>query len=675
MTMHWIRHTTVVRLIVLFACWLSPMRFRCAAAAQPERAITKDDVLHHAPSGAVKLDGWLGDRIDAAISGRVFAQDIDRILAPYRNRSEFNDGHWRCEYWGKWFLSGALAAGYDQSSEHSSRLDAALDGLLATQDASGYIGTYRDDAHLGTWDVWGRKYTLLGLIAAHDLTGDEAALRAACRLADHLIAEAPPEKIKLVENGIDVLKGLPPSSVLQPIAALYQRTSEPRYRAFAEKLLASWSQPTKYFPDGPRLVEQGLERVPPSRIGARKAYEMMSCFEGVCEMYRITGKPEYLEAAIGFAEAIRTHERMVSGGGSNQELWCEGSRFQTETLEQPMETCVTVTWMNLCDQLLRLTGDSRWADELELSLYNALASAMTPDGRWWSYFSPLAGQRVPSHFQHADVGLSCCVANGPRGLLLAPRVAVMPGKGGITVNLFCAGTASIPLPDGTDVVVSQETDYPRGDAVTIRVAPATPARFPLHVRIPAWSARTTMAVNGASVEVTPGRYAVIEREWSRGDIVRVTFDMRGRTIPAPSGAPQLAIMRGPIVLALDDRLNDPADVAVRLVSDENGFVELQPYDDVPEGVWMAYRVPFEVRPTHFFKHHRIWLGMCDYASAGNRWNTANRFRTWLPQPLFLADPYPRDTWKLMVPELDDCPTVEEFISDDELAGEPAQRLP
>lgn len=650
---------------------------RCATAApaDPDRAICKDDVLHHAPAGAVRLDGWLGERIDAAITGRVFAQDIDRILAPYRTRSECNDGHWRCEYWGKWFLSGALAAGYDNTAENIGRLDAALDGLLATQDASGYIGTYRDDSHLGTWDVWGRKYTLLGLIAAYDRTGDEAPLRAACRLADHLIAEAAPEKIKLVENGIGVLKGLPPSSVLQPIAALYQRTSEPRYRAFAEKLLASWSQPTKYFPQGPRLIEQGLERVPPSRIGARKAYEMMSCFEGVCEMYRITGKHEYLDAVIGFAESIRTHERMVTGGASNQELWCEGSRFQTETLEQPMETCVTVTWMNLCDQLLRLTGDSRWADEFELSLYNALASAMTPDGRWWAYFSPLAGQRVPSHFQHADVGLSCCVANGPRGLLVAPRVAVMPGKGGVTVNLYCEGTASLRLADDTNVEIRQETDYPRGDTVVLRVVPAKPTRFPLHVRIPAWSARTKVLVNGQSVDATPGRYETIDREWSEGDVVTLSFDMRGRTIPAPSGAPQLAIMRGPIVLALDDRLTNPADVAVRLVADDDGLVDLQPSDDVPEGVWMAYRVPFEVRPTHFFKHHRRWLGMCDYASAGNGWSSDNRFRTWLPQPLFLADPYPRDTWKLMVPDRNECPAVEQFISDDEVVGGPSHRAP
>lgn len=644
-------------------------------AAQPELTVARRDVLHHSTPGAVRLEGWLGERIDSAITRRVFAQDIDRIIAPYRTRTESNDGHWRCEYWGKWFLSATLAAGYDASSENCRRLEAALDGLLATQDASGYIGTYRDDAHLGTWDVWGRKYTLLGLIAAHDLTGDEAPLRAACRVADHLLAEAPPEKMKIAENGIGVLKGLPSSSVLQPIAALYQRTAEPRYRIFAEKLLASWSQPTKYFPQGPQLVEQGLARVPPSQVGARKAYEMMSCFEGVCEMYRITGRREYLDAAIGFAESVRTHERMVSGGASNQELWCEGSRFQTEILEQPMETCVTVTWMHLCEQLLRLTGDSRWADEFEVSLYNALLSAMTPDGRWWAYFSPLSGQRVPSHFQHADVGLSCCVANGPRGLLVAPRVAVMSGRGGITVNLYCQGTASMTLEDGTDVRIQMDTDYPRENTVVMRVTPARPAGFALHVRIPAWSARTELTVNGTCIDVTPGQYATIDREWSVEDVVKVTFDLRGRTVPAPSGAPQLAIMRGPILLALDDRVTDTADVAVRLVADKDGFVELMPDEETPDGVWMAYRVPFEVRPSHFFKHHRLWLGMCDYASAGNQWRSENRFRTWLPQPLFLADPYPRHTWKLMAPERDECPTVGQFSGDDELVGGSISHVP
>jgi uncharacterized protein len=414
-----------------------------------------EDCLTPLAPGSVWIEGWLGSKLDLSLKNRVMAQDLDLILRPYRERFEENSGHWRCEYWGKWFTSATLGYAYQPTPDHLAVLNRSVDELIATQTADGYIGTYKDGEHLGIWDVWGRKYTLLGLIAAYDLTGRSKTLDAACRVADHLLAEAPPGEFNLTENGIDLLKGLSSSSILEPLALLYQRTGRKRYLELAEDIIANWSKPNKFFTEGQRLIEQALEGVPPEQIGSRKAYEMMSCFEGLCEMYRITGEPRYLDSALAFARTIRRTELMIHGSGSNKELWCDGTRSQTETLEQPMETCVTVTWMKLCYQLLRLTGDPMWADEMETSLYNALLSAMTPDGAWWAYFSPLAGQRVPSHYQHEDVQMSCCVANGPRGLLLTPRWAVMGCENGIAVNLYAPGKAAVQLADGTAVQIDQ----------------------------------------------------------------------------------------------------------------------------------------------------------------------------------------------------------------------------
>ena len=95
---------------------------------------------------------------------------------------------------------------------------------------------------------------------------------------------------------------------------------------------------------------------------------------------------------------------MIVGSGSSGELWCDGTIRQTELLEKPMETCVTTTWIKLCYQLLRLTGDPDWADEMEVTLYNALLGAMMDEGNWWAYFSPLAGERTPSlcRYLHAS---------------------------------------------------------------------------------------------------------------------------------------------------------------------------------------------------------------------------------------------------------------------------------
>jgi hypothetical protein len=91
-----------------------------------------------------------------------------------------------------------------------------------------------------------------------------------------------------------------------------------------------------------------------------------------------------------------------------------------------------------------------------------------------------------------------------------------------------------------------------------------------------------------------------------------------------------------------------------LLSDSEGRVELDPVEmdsvEMGDEVWMAFNVPFEVRPTHFFNHRRLDLTMVDFASAGNRWSEENLFRTWLPQPLYLGAAYPKGTWKLIYPD-------------------------
>src|ERR1035438_10122169 len=377
--------------------------------------------------------------------------------------------------------------------------------------------------------------------------GQEAALEAARRDADNLIDDLERRKIKLVEIGVPELTGVANSSIIEPMALLYQRSGDPKYLAFAQSIIAQWNALYSTAPQGIHLLEKALEDAPPLQ---NHAYAIMSCFEGICELYRATGDRQYLNAAVRFGLSVRRYERMIDGSASNHELFCEGARSQTEFLEKPQETCATVTWIKLCTQLLRLTGDPVWADEMELSLYNAMVGAMTPSGEWFAYFTQLAGERVPSFIPHADLNLSCCVASASRGMLLTPRWAVMTAPEGPVVNLYAPGTASVTLAGGTEVRIVQETAYPDRKSTRLNSSPARKQRFTVRLRIPAWSQRTALAINGETVACEPGKYAKLEREWAPGDQVLLTLDLRGRVLRAPSGAPQLALMRGPILLAL-----------------------------------------------------------------------------------------------------------------------------
>jgi hypothetical protein len=159
---------------------------------------------------------------------------------------------------------------------------------------------------------------------------------------------------------------------------------------------------------------------------------------------------------------------------------------------------------------------------------------MRRDGRWWPYWNPLIGQRVPSPYQHPDVALSCCVASGPRGLLLTPCWwAVMTDHEGPVVNLYAPGSATVKLEDGAEVTILQETDYPVNDQVRFTVQPSQENRFALKLRIPAWSRITSLSVNSQEVPCPAGAYARPEHDWRRDDSGALKLDLRGRAVPAP----------------------------------------------------------------------------------------------------------------------------------------------
>lgn len=613
-----------------------------------------DAMIPLAP-GAASIAGLVGERIDASIDNRITTAE-HRLYTDAFHKKLDDDGSWAGEFFGKWYTSAALAFRYRGSDRLRSILDTAAANLRAAQEPSGRLSACSQD--FGDWDIWGRKYALLGLISQYEQTGSSESLDAALRAAHAVIDIAGPGRRKLTETGLAILDSLSSSSILEPMALLVRYTGDERIREFCAHLVSLWSEPSAYNAHGMRLVEDALERVAPLLISSPKSYEMMSCFEGLCELYRVSETRRYLDAAVALAERLLDTEIMVVGSGSSHELWCHGTARQTEQLERPMETCVTVTWMKLCYQLLRLTGESRWADQLEITLYNALLGAMLPDGSWWSYFSPLHGSREPSSIQVECVQSSCCVASGPRGLMTVPLWSVMVDEHGPVVNLYAPGTWTIPVGEDVSVTLRQQTDYPATGLVRVQVAQAEPIEYTLSLRIPYWSARTTLAVNGDPVAVATGAYARVRRRWQDGDVIELRLDVRGRVVAAPAAPNQKAVMTGPIVLALDNRLipetdsgvwldagdvrwrSDPAGTLryalLPMTSAEPSYFDLAPPTVDGDGGWLVYQVPFFKRPNHFFEHEPVSLSMCDYLSAANRFHPENRLRVWLPQPLDLG---------------------------------------
>ena len=634
-------------------------------AGTPLKLVCQDK-LSPLPPGQIQISGYLGHKLDLCVSNRVMLQNVDACVEPFKIRND-GLGGFRGEFWGKWYTSAMLAYGYTQQPEHLKIVEDAIAKLIQTQADDGYIGTngaekeHRTD---GFWNIWGRKYALLGMIANFDQTGNQKVLESACRAADCLIEEIGATSGKnIAATGWVGWKGLDSCSVLEPIVLLYQRTGEPRYLEFADTIVRSWDHPNRLSPTGLRLIQNVFGDAAMWKMsGAPKAYEMTSCFEGLCELYRATGNDYYFDACKKLAENILRDEITIIGSGSMAEIWCNTRKRQTEPMYHAMETCVTATWLKYLYQLLRLTGESRYADEMEITLYNALIAAQMPQGNWWAYFTPLMGERTASHIQFPEIGSSCCVANGPRALMLTPYWAIMGTADGPAVNLYAPLKAQIQTPAHQKLTLNCETEYPAEGSVKITMDLKQPESFMLKLRIPGWSRQTTLSINGEPYQgyIIAGTYAHIERTWKTGDVIELGLDMRTRVQYAPAGTGDQALIRGPLVLSFDSRLippqPDPQSVPMyryEFHHSEGDFVDVKRIPSPDPNIWLTFEVPVQDESGALHT-----LPMCDYTSAGNLWGEGNVFRTWIQQPFDVRHLYIILDWRVnthvgVVPQIPD----------------------
>ena len=615
----------------ILVSFLNSMMVACCFAQAPVK-VAVIDKLYNAQSAT--MGGHVGEKLNASYENRILAQDINRLVEPFRNRTETSC--WQSEFWGKWFTSAVLAYQYHPEPRLKDILDKAVSELVATQTREGYIGNYTEASKLEQWDIWGRKYCMLGLLAYYNITKDNKSLQAAKEVANNLMEELATKKILIVKKGNH--RGMAATSVLEPICNLYAITKEKKYLEFAEEIVRQWETP-----EGPQLISKSgtnvSERFPKAQnwFGweqGQKAYEMMSCYEGLLELYRLTGKEEYKKAVEKTWENINETEINIAGSGSSVECWFGGKNLQTLPINHYQETCVTVTWIKLCQQLLRLTGDAKYADAIEQSFYNALLGAMKPDGTDWAKYSPLAGERLQGSEQ-CGMGLNCCVASGPRGLFTIPLTAVMSEKEGLRVNFFVEGTYHLQTPGGQPAELIQQTTYPVSGNIILKLSIPKAENLTLRIRIPAWSKQSVLVINGEPItKVIPGQYAEVRRIWKTGDSISVVLDMRGRLIHLGKLPESIAIVRGPIVLARDARLGGPnVDATIKPVTDNDGYFKLEPAGVNQNGIWMEFKAPFMLESHKEEGNKPISLLLCDYASAGNTNDETSWFRVWFPQSL------------------------------------------
>lgn len=581
----------------------------------------------------VTLGGYVGHRYTQCLEHRVKTENIDTLISVFRAQNEESNG-WRSEFWGKWMQGAIGMYRYTHDAQLRDIIQQAQDGLIACQLPNGYLGDYDAQHQLAGWDVWGRKYTILGLLKWYLETGYKPSLKAAMRLLDYTISQIGPDGKSITQCGYYM--GMPPCSILEPTMLMYQATHNERYLQFAKYIVAEMESER-----GPRLIAKAdvpvAKRFPLSnpndwwsRLNGQKAYEMMSCYIGMLELFRETGDSLLLQSAQKAYRHIVDEEINICGSGASYECWYGGREQQHRVAMHTMETCVTFTWMQFCERLLEFTGDPAYADQIERTLYNALMASMKADGSQIVKYTPLEGYRQEGEHQ-CNMPINCCNANGTRAFAMIPRIMYrLPESGRIDVNLYVPSTAQVQMGKNL-VTLVQETEYPRKDYVEITVNPTLQQAFTLALRIPAWSQHNTIEVNGEPVQsVQSGSYQLVNRTWKAGDRITLRVELLAHLCRLNS---MQAIERGPIVLARDSRFGDGyVDENCVIPAHDNNIVDLEPIE-APEGMWMAFRLKMLRGAYSEAEGDKEYTHFCDFASAGNTWNKTQRYRVWLPRTL------------------------------------------
>lgn len=576
---------------------------------------------------AFSLDGEMGRRLEAVTRQWILPAPHANpgMLEMFRQR-DWKPSHdlvpWAGEFAGKYLTHAVQVWRLTRDPQLGEHLRWFAGELVALQAEDGYLGPWPKAYRLRkgapncghsdnreTWDAWGHYHAMIGLLLWHQDTGDLKAFACVRRIGDLFCDRfLGNSKERLHDTGAHEMNQAP----VHALAWLYRLTGEDRYLCMAEQIVAEFAIPPAGAYLNAALAGKEFWETPKPR------WESLHPIMGLSELYCATGKDDYRKAFEHLWWSMLRGDRHNSGGFSSGEK-ATGNPYDGGAIE----TCCTVAWMAMSVEMLRLTGCSIVADELELSMLNSGLGMMSPSGRWVTYNTPMAGERQASAhtivFQSraGTPELNCCSVNGPRALGLLSEWAVMRQPDGIALNYYGPGEIKT-----AEAVLTQTTDYPREGRVEIAVTPRSKKPFTLALRIPYWSERTRVLLNGKALKGIPaGSYCAINRSWSKGDTVRIDFDFRPhywiREPAADSDVCHASIYRGPLLLAYDPHHQSADPAALPVLN--GAALKLR---RVTDRRWLQ---PWLLLETTAAGGTRVRL--CDFASAGI---AGTAYETWLP---------------------------------------------
>jgi uncharacterized protein len=302
-------------------------------------------------------------------------------------------------------------------------------------------------------------------------------------------------------------------------------------------------------------------------------------YSGVADVAVLTGNKDYINAIDKIWDNMVSKKFYITGGiGAVHDGERFGENYELPNLTSYNETCAAIANVYWNYRMFLLHGDAKYIDVMERSLYNNVIAGVGLDGKTFFYPNPLECD-AKFLFNRGSLDrqpwfdCSCCPTNLCRFLPSVPGYIYARKQNNIYINLFVASTTKIDLNSKTSVELNQQTSYPWDGNVKITINPSDKSKFAVYIRIPGWvrnqpvpgnlysyinPAKETVVVrvNGKNVEFkTENNYAVIDREWKKGDLIEYNLPLNIHRIVANSNVAadrnKVALERGPIVYCLE----------------------------------------------------------------------------------------------------------------------------
>jgi DUF1680 family protein len=278
-----------------------------------------------------------------------------------------------------------------------------------------------------------------------------------------------------------------------------------------------------------------------------------------------TGDAAYWKTLERLWDDLTRGKMYITGGtGSRADGEAFGEAYELPNAKAYTESCAALASLFWNWRMLHASGDARYADMVERALYNSINSGMSLDGRLYCYRNPLEMSREASaKIRNPWYDTTCCPPNLQRMFASLPGYFYSTSSDGLYVHLYDNNQVDWKLEDGMPLTVSMTTKYPWEGAVEMKVSPKQAKEFTLFLRIPAWSLKNEVVVNGEAWRgaVKPGAYLALKRTWKAGDTVRLKLQVEARATVAHPRALEnqgrVAIERGPLVYLLEQADQNP----------------------------------------------------------------------------------------------------------------------